>query len=100
MAGKLNADELAHIKVCREELYPDPELDGSRLAAIKDVGRLLEHIEAVEAELVAVSEMFDAQMPEGHRGAPGESPLLAWQGYKFFKARRMLNEVLNTNGDQ
>lgn len=100
MAGKLSAEEIAHIKICREELYPDPELDSSRLAAINDVGRLLEHIETMEAELKAVSEMFDAQMPEGYRGAPGESPLLAWQGYKFFKVRRMLNEVLNTNGDQ
>lgn len=50
---KLSEQELAHIQDCREEGYPDPDDDMSRVLAIRDVARLLQHIDVLKAEQAA-----------------------------------------------
>lgn len=47
---KLSEQELADIRVCQVELYPDIDEDISRRRAIRDVGKLLAHIDAMEVE--------------------------------------------------
>ncbi|MEO8608880.1 MAG: hypothetical protein ABI690_13395 [Chloroflexota bacterium] len=50
---KLSEQQLEDIRISQEELYPEPDEEISRLRAIRDAGRLLDHIDAVKAEQVA-----------------------------------------------
>lgn len=107
MGKKLSAEELIAIR--ERQLYgysADYTYDSaSDLSypchqADDDVQALLGHIAALEVEVKAVADIFDAPMPDDYRTAPGGDNVISWQQYKFFKARRMLNEVSNTNAGQ
>lgn len=64
MDGKLSIDEIAHIKISQEEGYPAPELDDSRITAMNDVGRLLDHIVTMEVEREELIRSADALFDE------------------------------------